>query len=105
MIPGVRRVCLACGVLTLHGSRCEACAANAERIRSKRRGARHYTGDYAKRARAVRESFAPCWICGEWDRPGDPWTADHVQAGDPASPLAKAHRSCNSRRGNRSIER
>lgn len=45
-----------------------------------------------------------CWICGEGDREGDPFTADHVipavrQPRDEEAVLLAAHRSCNSRRG------
>jgi hypothetical protein len=101
MIPGVKRACLKCGVLTLHGSWCAECLAKAERIRSRKRGTRHYTGDYRKRAAAVRANAVECWICHEGARPGDPWTADHLFPGDPASALLAAHRSCNSARGDR----
>ena len=49
----------------------------------------------------MRESLGPCWLCGSSAlAAGDIWTADHVLPADPVSPLAKAHRSCNSRRGN-----
>ena len=40
-----------------------------------------------------------CWLCGETARVDDPWTADHVEPGNPDSILMPAHRSCNSRRG------
>lgn len=104
MIAGVKRPCVTCGTLTEGLTYCEPCRLERERKRSARRGRRHYTGDYARRARAVRESASQCWICGEGARPDDPWTADHVLPGDPASPLLPAHRSCNSRRGSRSID-
>lgn len=103
MIPGVKRPCIGCGSLTGAGSYCEPCRLERERKRSLARGSRHYTGDYRRRAKIVRESPGPCWICGEGDRDGDIWTADHVVPGQVDSPLAKAHRSCNSRRGNRPI--
>lgn len=103
MIPGVPRPCSKCGTPSLHGSQCPDCAAQAERIRSRKRGTRHYTGDYRARAAAVRAAATECWLCHEGPRPDDPWTADHVLPGDPASPLLPAHRSCNSRRGAKSI--
>ena len=103
MIRGVKRVCLGCNTLTDHGSYCQSCAAERERKRSKDRGPRHYTYEYRKAAKAVRESASQCWICGEGAKPADPWTADHLVPGDPYSPLAPAHRSCNSRRGSKSI--
>lgn len=106
MIPGVKRPCTRCGVLSLNGSQCEECAAKAERIRSRARGTRHYTAEYRRRAAEVRATATSCWICGEGARPDDPWTADHVIPGDrtPGTPLAPAHRSCNSRRGARAAE-
>lgn len=97
-IPGVRRPCIACGTLGT-ASYCQPCEAEREREESKRRGQRHYVGGYRKRAAQVRASATVCWLCGEGARgEADPWTADHVVPGDPYSPLAPAHRSCNSRR-------
>jgi len=62
-----------------------------------------YLGDYKRRAKAVREQAVNCHICGDPARLNDPWTADHIIAGDPNSPLAPAHRSCNERRGNKPL--
>jgi len=93
------RPCLDCGQLTRNTSRCDACNRAKEREASARRGPRkHYSGDYRKRAKAVRESPGPCWVCGQGDLPNDPWQADHVVPGDPDSVLAKCHRSCNIKR-------
>ena len=100
MIPGVKRPCIVCGTLTDSGSRCPThqSALNA-RMDARRRGKReHYGGDYARRAQAVRAAAVECWICHEGWRANDPWQADHVIPGDPDSPLAAAHRSCNIRR-------
>jgi hypothetical protein len=90
------RPCLDCGRLAANGTRCEECRKAKDRARVSNRP--HYAGTYRTRARAVRETPGPCWICGELDRPDDPWQADHFITGDPASPLLKAHRSCNIRR-------
>lgn len=96
------RPCLDCGKLGTE-SRCDECRKAAERIRSRERGTRpHYAGDYRRRAALVRENASLCWICGDATRPGDPWQADHVIPGDPTSPLAAAHRSCNIKRENES---
>jgi hypothetical protein len=97
------RPCLDCGVLTNKSNRCELHQAQYQaRLDAKKIGKReHYKGDYAKRAKIVRDSAVQCWICKEGYRAHDPWTADHYYAGDPSSPLLPAHRSCNSRRGNR----
>lgn len=98
----IKRPCIVCGTLTDQQTRCEQHRLAADNQRYRRRGPRaHYAGDYRARAARVRANATECWICGQGPRPGDPWTADHVLPGDPESPLAPAHRSCNSRRGNR----
>ena len=93
------RRCLSCGQLT-DSTRCRRCA-NAHVDTPARRARKQalYGGDYRKRAALVRASTLTCWLCGGGARPLDPWQADHVRAGDPTSPLAGAHRSCNARRG------
>jgi hypothetical protein len=82
----VKRPCLGCGRIIASGSRCVACTTPM------------YRGDYAARARLVRDTATACWLCGEGYRTGDPWQADHVTA-SPDSELRPAHRSCNARRG------
>lgn len=97
--------CLDCGQLSRNGSRCERCQGVVDaRTNERKQQRQHYKGDYSKRAKAVRESATICWICNEPARLGDPWTADHVYPGIPDSPLLAAHRSCNSRRGNKPID-
>jgi hypothetical protein len=101
------RPCLDCNKLTTN-TRCPSCRLIKTREWDAQRDPLtrlHYKGDYAKRAKAVRESAGPCWICGEHDRLGDPWQADHVDAGNPESLLLKAHRSCNIRRGDGGVNR
>lgn len=96
----IQRPCIVCGILTDQQSRCEAHRLQQDNTRYRRRGTRpHYQGDYRKRAAQVRANATECWLCGDGPRLHDPWTADHVIPGDPASPLLPAHRSCNSRRG------
>ena len=99
-MPPIKRPCLDCRNLTENKSRCDSCESRRDSIRNASR--RHYAGDYAKRAAAVRAGAVTCWICGLPRIEGDPWTADHVLPGDPNSPLLPAHRSCNSRRGDAS---
>jgi hypothetical protein len=82
----MRRPCLGCGDLIPSGSRCPACSVD------------RYSGDYAARAKVVREGATACWLCGEGSRRDDPWQADHMTS-SPDSPLMPAHRSCNARRG------
>lgn len=102
MIPGVRRPCIDCGTLA-SGSRCAPCQTALEQRISAARGPRpHYAGNYAKRAKAVRESGEPCYLCGEHGTVDDPIQADHLVEGDPGSPLLPAHRSCNIRKSNQS---
>jgi len=98
-----KRPCLDCGKLTELGNRCQYHARIVQAKRDEQREPKriHYKGDYQKRAKQVRDNATSCWICKEGYRPNDPWTADHLIPGDRYSPLASAHRSCNSRRGNR----
>lgn len=101
----MRKPCLDCGQITTGGSRCDSCQSvvtlQFERARANRiRNREHYSGDYAKRAKAVRETAVMCWICLDGARPDDPWQADHVEQGNPESLLLPAHRSCNIKRAN-----
>ena len=101
----IRKPCLTCGVLIDSGSRCETCRLERERKRDAQRGPRTlYSGDYKRRAREVRQNAVQCWICGGPARESDPWTADHIYPGQYDSPLAAAHKSCNSARGNKPFE-
>lgn len=106
----MKKPCLDCGRPS-DGTRCERHTAShnrhKNRVQSARRSSgggasRPYAGDYRKRAAQVRAETVRCWICGEGGRPDDPWQADHVVPGDPDSPLAGAHRSCNIARANKS---
>ena len=68
----------------------------------------HYRGSYHVRARRVREAAnadpeTRCWRCGEQAREDDPWQAGHLRDGDPTSPLAAEHRSCNASAGARRL--
>lgn len=65
--------------------------------------AKLYNSEYQRLSKLVRENAVQCHLCGEGYRPLDPWTADHLIPSDPTSPLAPAHRSCNSRRGNKPL--
>lgn len=99
------RPCLDCGVLTSKGNRCQPHQTTYQAKLDERRkpNRKHYSYDYQKRAKQVRESATICWICKEGYKPNDPWTADHYYPGIPDSPLLPAHRSCNSRRGNKPL--
>ena len=95
------RICLTCGIATTDGTRCKACQTRANTARTAKRNRPHYGGTYQRRAKEVRDNATTCWLCHEGTRINDPWTADHVEAGNPNSLLMPAHRSCNSRRGNK----
>ena len=93
------RPCLDCGAL-YKGDRCPTHAEIRKRqIEQRRKPNRsHYKGDYAKRAKQVRDAATHCWVCGEEAREGDPFQADHVVPGHRDSQLLAAHRSCNIKR-------
>ena len=63
----------------------------------------HYSGDYQRRARAVRQAAyadptTRCWRCGRTlveHGATARWDAGHVRDGDPLSPLAAEASSCN----------
>ena len=98
----IRRPCLNCKTLTTNATRCTPCQTiwNKHHPKPDRP---HYKGDYKKRAKQIRDNAIACWICGEGKRANDPFTADHLIPADINSPLAAAHRSCNSRRQNKPI--
>lgn len=94
----IQRPCLTCRNLHTNPSRCDRCQRALDKQRNYVR--EHYKGNYSKRAKQVRDTAVACWICGGGKRTHDPFTADHLIPSDPHSPLAAAHRSCNSSRGN-----
>ena len=98
----IKRPCLNCRTLTSNATRCTNCQTlwNKQHPKPERV---HYKGDYRKRAKQIRDTAVACWICGEAKKPNDPFTADHLIPADQNSPLAAAHRSCNSRRQNKPI--
>lgn len=102
-----KRPCLRCQELhTDKGDYCASCRAGIERTKEanpERRAYKNrlYNSEYQKLAKLVRKHAVICHICKLGYLPRDPWTADHVIPGDRNSPLAPAHRSCNSSRGNR----
>jgi len=103
------RPCSTCGKLTRGQNKCEKHQAEMmAQLELKRRmrkmASGQYSGDYKKRAKQVRDTAVICHICKEGFRLGDPWQADHLIPGNPVSPLAPAHRSCNAARGNKPLE-
>jgi len=51
------------------------------------------------RAAANANPHTTCWRCGQLARPGDPWTAGHINDSQINGPLAAEHRSCNTKAG------
>lgn len=107
----IPRPCLDCGQLTDGGTRCrthQSIIDNRKQairnIRNKEKKNTLYGGSYRKLAKIVRDTAILCHLCLTPAREGDPWQADHVDATNPESPLAPAHRSCNTKRGNMTIE-
>jgi hypothetical protein len=102
------RPCLDCGTLTATGSRCPTHTEARNRLKyrhetpaRKEKKKLLYNKDYQKYAKAVREGAYQCHLCGGGVRAGDPFEADHLDAGNPNSLLLPAHRTCNRRKGNR----
>jgi 5-methylcytosine-specific restriction endonuclease McrA len=99
--------CIECGQLTKNeGGKCSTHKRLYEQQQELRRSlvkklTGQYSGDYRKRAKAVRDNALECHLCGRGALPNDPWEADHIDPADPKSELAAAHRSCNLRRGNK----
>lgn len=101
--------CIDCGTLTTNGTRCEGDYLTRRRAHDKARDTPErkakkkllYGGDYQKQANLIRDHATECYLCGGGPRPADPFEADHIDAGNPASALLPAHRSCNQSRGNR----
>jgi hypothetical protein len=95
----IPKPCTDCGTPTPN-TRCQPCMHRwyLEHPKPKRK---HYAGDYQTRRKKMLKTATHCYLCGQPPTPNDPLTADHVFAGVPDSPLLPAHRSCNSRKGNR----
>jgi hypothetical protein len=103
------RPCSTCGVLTRGANKCDKHMAEMMAVVEAKRRLRklnsgQYSGDYKARAKQVRETAVVCHICKQGFRLGDPWQADHLFPGEPDSPLASAHRSCNARRGSKPLQ-
>ena len=98
-----KRPCLDCGVLTDSGNRCpqHQSAFQAKLDERRKPNRKHYSGDYPKRAKQVRDTATICWICKQPFTDRTQITADHYYPGIPNSPLLPAHKSCNSSRGNK----
>lgn len=99
--------CITCGTLspnqycsTHQAAINQARENNPERIAKKKA---LYGSTYKRVSKAIRGAGGVCHLCGQGERTNDPWQTDHIIAGNPDSPLALAHRSCNASRGDKPL--
>ncbi len=109
----IPRPCLDCGRLTDGDTRCRDHQAQLNQkkntmrdaMRREKKKALYGGAQYRKLAKIIRDTAVVCHLClGPGRGAADPWQADHVDATNPESELASAHRSCNTKRGNMTIE-
>jgi hypothetical protein len=102
-----RKPCIDCGELS-RSTRCDTCAGvRNQAIQAKRdadpnykaKKARLYNSQYRRQAQAVKAGATHCALCHQPFQLGDRIEADHINPGDPTSPLQPAHRLCNQRKG------
>ena len=103
--------CLKCkAIFTARSEYCESCRLEKKpptpkpRVESperKQRKALLYNSSYRARAKAVRDTATHCHICQQAFTDRATIQADHLIPGNPYSPLAAAHRSCNIRKSNK----
>ena len=91
-----------------HATRAAVASGGAVEVRpmAKRKPA-HHRGDYARRAKAVRDAAnadptTRCWRCGRTQAEhGQPWQAGHLNDGQVGGPLRAECRACNAGAGAR----
>jgi 5-methylcytosine-specific restriction protein A len=99
------RPCLNCGTLTSNRTRCATCESEHQSARNQRRV--HYHGDWQRTSKQARDAWVNehGWVCPGYGRQAHPatdLTVDHVTPRDDTT-LTVLCRSCNSRKGNRTI--
>ena len=103
------RPCIQCQELHRDkGDYCAQCRRIKDRAREadparRKRKRELYNSDYRKQAAMIKASATHCHLCLKPFTDRAQITADHINAGEPNSPLAPAHKSCNSSRGNRKL--
>jgi hypothetical protein len=110
---GFNKPCIICGTLS-RGTRCET---HEKELTQRKEAARNSDPTYkAKKAtlygyqhqKARKQLIANatvCYLCGKPFTPTDKIDADHLIPGDPYSPLAATHASCNRSKGNKPLDR
>ena len=109
-MPSFHRPCLVCGELS-KGTRCATHERAYRQLRESKRDTPErqarkqalYGGNYRKRRQALLATATHCHICRKAFIFGDKLEADHLEAGNPDSPLAPAHAYCNQSRGNKPL--
>ena len=105
-----QKPCIMCGKLSPDAT-CKQCHLKKERARDRVRDADParrikkatlYDSQYRKQAALLKTRGGICYLCGEVVPPGT-GQADHIDAGNPDSPLAITHSFCNQSRGNKKI--
>lgn len=108
MASRFRRPCLVCNVLTNDSY----CAQHRKELNDRRQKAKDtperlarkrllYGHDYRQRRKQVLQNATVCGLCGKPFVNGDSIDVDHVQPGDPLSPLQATHAYCNRSKGNK----
>jgi len=104
------RPCLKCQNLHRdYGDYCVGCrgAINRQREQDPVRKAKKknlYNSHYRRVRQYLRQNATHCHLCQQPFTDRSEITADHIIAGDPSSPLAAAHASCNYSRGNKAAQ-
>jgi hypothetical protein len=107
--------CLKCkAIFTARSEYCEGCRLEKKpreqkpRIETPERKARKrllYNSTYKKIARGIKATATTCHLCHQPFTDRNQIQADHLEAGNPLSPLLAAHAKCNASRGNKELER
>jgi 5-methylcytosine-specific restriction enzyme A len=99
----VSRACVCGRVIPPEWKRCEFCADGRPNLRTATTSQRGYGAAHQRRSRQARAAHPWCEECGATED----LTADHLTAiangGDPLGPLLVLCRSCNSRRGAKTV--
>jgi hypothetical protein len=104
------RPCLQCQKLHQdRGDYCQDCRRVKEKAREdnsyrKEKKRMLYSSAYKAAAKIIKANATHCHICKQPFTNRADITADHLIPTDPASPLAPAHRGCNSSRGNKPLQ-
>jgi hypothetical protein len=107
--------CLKCKAIFIARSEyCEGCrlekkprtpAPRIDSLARRIKKANLYTSHYKKIARGIKATATHCHLCQQPFTDRNQIQADHLEPGNPLSPLLPAHARCNASRGNKKLER